>query len=277
MDEIGIMYMAFCLMVLLVSLAVIPSIGKGPIVFVALAMIVIGAILILVLNFADFLFVSMVCSTLGITFQPALGYTITKEQNAIVKNVNGLFYATGYVTANLYAYTFKQETPEDEEDMKLITASENWERAIMNLGFPFKYHVVSMGLDVQKVRDEFEGKRSYQEFQMSRALQSQSSNDTTITNIQRNINVIQRKIDRISGGEKPVATVMYIETTAIGVSQKASLDALTQQINGLQIALSSMDVDLSRVSGREMYTLFNFNFSLPLTYEEIGRYFDQQS
>ncbi|MGI0100541.1 MAG: hypothetical protein ACREBH_02375 [Candidatus Micrarchaeaceae archaeon] len=277
MDEEGVMYLAFCLVILLGALAALPTIGRGIAELLALGIVLLGAVAIVLLNFADFLVVSLVCGFLDITFQPALGYKINKNQNAIVKNVSGLFYATGYVTANLYAYTFKQETQESELDEKMITAPENWERAIMNIGFPFKYHVLSMGLDVQKVRDEYEGKRSYEEFQLSRALQSQGTSDVTITNIQRKINILQRKIDRISQGEKPVATIMYLETTAIGVSEKASLDALSQQINGLQIALSSMDVDLSRVLGREMYTLFNFNFSLPLTLEKTASLFDQQS
>jgi hypothetical protein len=277
MDEEGIMYLAFCLVILLVGLSLTPYIGKGILTIFALIIMVIGAMIIIVLNFADFLFISLVFGILGITFEPALGYTITKDQNAIVKNVNGLFYATGFVTANLFAYSFKTETPENEQDTKLLTSPEGWERAIMNMGFPFKFHVLSMGLDVQKVRDELEGKRSYQEFQMSRAMQSSSSNEVTITNIQRNINVIQGKIDRISQGEKPIATVMYVETTAIGVSEKASLDALAQQINGIQISLSTMDVDLARVMGRELYTLFKFNFGLPMTYEETSQFFDQQS
>ncbi len=277
MDEEGIMYLAFCLVILLIALSLIPTFGKGYIKIIPLIIIIAGIVIILVLNFADFIFVPFLFSILNITFQPAQGYKIVKEQNAVIKNVNGLFYATGYVTANLFAYSFKLETEEKEENERMVAAPENWERAIMNLGFPFKYHVLAMGLDVQKVRDEFEGKRSYQEFQLSRALQNPTTNDVTITEIQRKINVIQRKIDRISQGEKPVATVMYIETTAIGVSEKASLDALAQQVEGLQIALSSMDVDLSRVSGREMYTLFNFNFSLPVTFNEASSYFDQQS
>lgn len=276
MDEEGIMYLAFCLVILLGSLSIIPYIGRGIVAILALLIVALGAGLILVLNFADFLLVSLVCGLLGITFQPALGYTITKDQNSVVKNVNGLFYATGYISANLFAYSFKQETAEAEEDVKMTTAPDNWERAVMNLGFPFKFHVLSMGLDVQKVRDEFEGQRSYQEFQLSRALQNQSTSDVTITNIQRKINIIQRKIDRISQGEKPIASVMYIETTAIGVSEKAALDTLTQQIDGVQIALSSMDIDLARISGREMYTLFNFNFSLPITFDEAKVNFDQQ-
>ena len=84
-------------------------------------------------------------------------------------------------------------------------------------------------------------------------------------------------MDRISQGEKPIATVMYLETTAIGVSEKAAVDALTQQISELQISMSSMDVDLSRITGREVYTLFNFNFGLPASKEELQANFDMQS
>lgn len=277
MDEEAIMYIAFTMVVLLIAISLLPYFGRGLIEVVCFFIIVAGVMLILILNFADFLFISILFGALGITFQPAQGYTIIKNQDAIVKNVNGLFYATGFVTANLFAYTFKLETEQVDEDEKMIASPENWERAIMNIDFPLKYHVLSMGLDVQKVRDEFEGKRSYEEFQMSRALQSPTVNDMTLTEIQRKINVIQRKIDRISQGEKPIATAMYLETTAIGVSQKAALDALARQINGLQIAMSSMDVDLTRITGREMYILFNFNFALPTTFEEASTYFDQQS
>jgi len=277
MDGEGIMYLAFCLVIILVSLSLTPYIGKGIITIFAIIILVIGAAIILVMNFADYLFISMLFGALGITFQPAQGYKITKDQNAIVKNVNGLFYATGFTTANIFAYQFKTETPENDEDTKLTTSPEGWERAVMNLGFPFKFHVLSMGLDVQKTRDELEGKRSYQEFQLSRAMQSTSSNEVTITNIQRNINIIQQKIDRISSGEKPIATVMYVETTAIGVSEKAALDSLAQQIDAIQISFSTLDLELSKVMGRELYTLFNFNFALPLSYQEATALFDQQA
>lgn len=147
----------------------------------------------------------------------------------------------------------------------------------MNLSFPFKYHVLSSGLDVQQVRDELEGKRSFQEFQLSRAMQSSSANEVVLTDIRRKINVIQAQIDRISQGERPIATLMYLETTAVGVSEKAALDALSTQLRSLQISMGALDVDLTRLVGRELYTLFRFNFALPTSFGEIAMQFDQQS
>lgn len=276
MDEDTIMYLALVLVLLLISLTTVAKFGKGIGELIALGVIVATGVLILILTFADYLLVSMGFGVLGITFQPALDYTINKGQKAVLKEVGGIHYATGFITANLFAFEFKQEMGEDAE-AKMVRAAENWERAVSNIDFPFKYHVIAAGQNVQEVRDELEGKRSYQEYQLSQALQSAKGEaNTAIAEIQRKINVLQRKMDRISQGEKPIGSIMYIETTAIGVSEKAAEDELERQINALQIALSTMNVDLLRVVGRELYTLFQFNYSLPMTVDEMKTHFDQQ-
>ena len=105
------------------------------------------------MSFIDYTIFSFVTNALGITFQPASNYKIVKGQEAIIKNVRGLYYATGFITANLFPYYFKQEESEagaaaDEE--KMVQAPESWERAIMNLDFPFKYHVLSVGLTCRR-------------------------------------------------------------------------------------------------------------------------------
>lgn len=278
MDEEAVMFLSFCLVILLIALTTVSKYGTGIYrIFIAL-IIVATAGFIVVLNFADYLVVSMLFSTLGITFEPASGYKIVKEQNAIVKEVGGIHYATGFLSANLYAFEFKQELQEDD-DQKMKDAPDSWERAVANIGFPFKYHVVASGLNVQNIRDEFEGKRGYQEYQLSKAMQNSTSggSDTAIAEIQRKINVIQRKMDRIASGEKPIGTVMYVESVAVGISEKAALDELTRQLSALQISLGPMNVDLARVSGRELYTLFKFNYMVPQSYNEMITYFDTQS
>ncbi len=277
MDEEGIMYLAFALVMLLLILTLTPKMGGGILSILAALIVVVTACVIVVLNFADYLLVSMGFSTIGLTFQPAAGYKINRQQNSAIKEVGGIYYATGYITGNLFAYEFKQEMREDDTESKIIEAPLRWEMAMTNIKFPFKYHLLSSGLNVQNVRDELEGKRSYQEYQLSKVLQDSNGKDTAIAELQRKINVLQRKMDRISGGEKPVGSIMYVETTAIGVSEKAAVDELERQIGALQIALSPMNIDLIRVVGRELYTLFKFSFAMPLDYEETKNYFDRQS
>ncbi len=275
MDEEGIMYLIFSVIVVVIASAMIPSFGGGIYTTIAGVLLALTLILILGMNWSDFIIVPAMTSLLGITFTPSRNYTINKKQNAVLKNVNGLYYATGYITANLFAYTFKEESTPEGDELKLAQAPETWERAVMSLQFPYKFHVLSSGMDVQKVRDELEGKRSFQEFQLSRAMQT-GGNEMTIADLQRKVNMLQAKMDRISQGEKPIATLMYIETTAVGVTEKAAMDALETQVRALQIGLSSQDVQLTRIVGRELYTLFSYSFSIPTSFGDIAGMFDQQ-
>lgn len=276
MDEETLTYLVFSAIVPLLTLANLGSFGGGANTFIVILMTGLMVSFLLIMAFADFLLFPLITGIIGINFQPYRNYKITKGQDAVIKNVGGLYYATGYVTANLFAFVFKAERLTEDDESKQVQAPENWERAIMSIPFAFKFHVVSSALDVQVIRDELEGKRSYQEFQMSRAMQSGSSNEVIITDMQRKINVIQTQMDRISQGEKPVGTLMYLETTAVGVSEKAALDSLSAQIKQLQLALGSLDVQLQRIVGRELYTLFKFNFALPTTYPDISTNFDIQ-
>ena len=61
MDEEGIMYLAFCLIILLIAVSLTPYIGRGIIGIFAFLLIALGAVVIVGLNFADFLLVSLAC------------------------------------------------------------------------------------------------------------------------------------------------------------------------------------------------------------------------
>lgn len=277
MDDETIIYITFSSVVMLIIIINLSAFGSGLYSYAALTLAIFGMVMILIMSFADFVLFPLITTVFGITFQPAKDYRIIKGQDAVLKNVNGLYYATGFITANLFSFVFKAERLQENIEEKQASAPEIWERAVMSISFPFKFHVISTGLDVQKVRDDLEGKRSYQEFNLSRTLQSPNANEVIVTDIQRRISVIQAQIDRISQDEKPIATLMYVETTAVGVTEKAALDALGGQIKQLQIALSSLDVQLTRIAGRELYTLFKFNFALPSTYDELVNNFDRES
>ena len=177
--------------------------------------------------------------------------------------MNGLYYATGYLTANIYNYVFEAEAVQEGEDAVLGAAPDKWERIVMNAGFPFKYNMIAVAQEVQKYRDELEGKRGVFEFQLSHEMSSESPDQMTIDDLQRKMNILGARIGRLSEGERPVDSIMYIESTAVGVSEKEAADALTNQLNHLQTLFSSFDLGINRVVGREMYHLFTFNYALP--------------
>ena len=99
---------------------------------------------------------------------------------------------------------------------------------------------------------------------MSREMSNNSNpNQMNIQDFQRRIDIIQAKIDRLSSGERPVDAMMYLETTAVGISEKEAMDSLNSQINHLETVFGGFDLSMTKVVGREMYVLFQMNYAIP--------------
>jgi hypothetical protein len=274
MDESTVMYVILPLMMVLVNILMLQS--YTPYNYIALAMDFVAVIFIFMINYADFVIFPVLTLLLKIQTVPARNYTITTNQNALIKNVNGLYYATGYLTANIYNYVFSAEQVDEQEDAKLALAPDKWERIVMNTAFPFKFNLITYAKEIQSYREDLEGRRGYLEFQLSKEMESGKPNQLAIEDFQRRINIIQARIDRLSAGERPIGSVMYIETTAVGVSEKAARDSLNNQLSQLQTIFNSLDLSISRVAGRELYLLFKFGHRIPTTAQELEGLFNMQ-
>ncbi len=273
MDEATLMYLGISSMVILLLLVNAGTFGPFTILLVILALIAI--IMLFLINYADFLLFPLLTNILKLNIIPAKNYYIPKEQNCVIKNINGIYYATGYLTANLYNYVFTKEESIDDETL-MIEAPTRWERALMSIKFPFKYNLIVSSQDVQSYREELEGKLSLLEFRLSKEMSSGNPSQMTVDDLQRQIRVIQARIDRLSSGERPVQSLMYIESTAAGISEKAAKDALTSQLNQLQTIMNGFDLNIIRVTGRELYYLFKFNYFIPNSNSELLSLFGLQ-
>ncbi|MEM0086896.1 MAG: hypothetical protein QW774_03495 [Candidatus Micrarchaeaceae archaeon] len=276
MDETTIMYVSITSLIALLAILMLNAYGPFKVAVAILSILTI--LLILVINFADFLVFPLVTVILNAAIVPAKDYYINKHQNSVIKFSNGIYYATGYLSANLYSYAFSQERTAEEaaEEAALASSASKWERIIMNVDFPFKFHAIVAAQEIQEYRDELEGKRSFLEFQLSKEMSSSNPSQLAIDDYQRRISILQARIERLSSGERPVNSVMYIETAAAGVSEKAAVDALNAQLNHLQTVFNALDLSINRVVGRELYLLFKFNYSLPISASVLMDYFHQQ-
>ncbi|MGC8675958.1 MAG: hypothetical protein ACP5T3_00365 [Candidatus Micrarchaeia archaeon] len=261
MDANTIFYLATCSIIAILVAMASAAYGSAAIIVAVLAILAILAFFII--NYADFLLFPLFTTILNIKQIPAKDYYIPKANNAIIKYVNGVYYATGYLTANIYNYVFTVEQIQEGEETLLAEGPNNWERIVQNITFPFKYDIVCFAEDLQKYRDELEARRGALEFQLSREMSSTTPSQLTIEDLQRRINIIQTRIDRLSSGERPINALMYIESTAVGVSEKEALDSLSSQLDHLQTVFGGFDLSITRVVGRELYSLFQFNYALP--------------
>jgi hypothetical protein len=272
MDERTILYLALSVLIAVITMI---SAAKFGIIGIAIAIISAVAIgIMLLLAFADFIIFPLFTKALNITIIPSKDYMIPKSQDAVIKYSNGIYYATGYLTANIYNYVFAQEQVQ-EESAALAQAPGKWEKAMMNIHFPFRYSVIAAAEEIQRYREELEAKRGLLEFQYSRETQGSNPNTMGLETMQRQMNVIQARIDRIGEGEKPVNSMMYIESTAVGISEKEALDKLTSQLNDLSTVFNIFDLSINRVIGRELYRLHNINYRVP-TLSELESEFGVQ-
>ncbi len=274
MDSKTMVYMGITLLIVVLSLLTVKSYGAYGIIVVIFA--VLAFLTILAVNYADFLLFPAITYVLNLRISPAKGYIIPKSQNCIIKSVNGLYYATGFITANVYSYVFSQEGIEFDQDEKLAAGPEKWERLVMSVKFPFRFSMMTYAKDIQKYREDLESKSGYLSFQLSRESGSSSPNQMTIDDLQKRINAIQTQIDRLTQDERPVTSIMYMETIAVGVSEKAAMDVLENQISKLETVANSLDLNAMRVTGRELYQLFEFNYHVPERPVEFTQLFNEE-
>lgn len=274
MDLDTIIYIGASIVLVLVVLIGVSNYGilAIPVVIFAIATL----LLIILMNFADFLIFPIVTKSLNMEVILSKEHRVPKAQNCIIKYVNGLYYATGYLTANIYKYVFSAESINPEEQAVIPDAPDKWERIIMNTKFPFKFNLIATAEDVQKYREDLEGQRGFLEFQLSREQNATNPNPLTIKEFDRKINIIQARIDRISEGELPTYSIMYIESTSVGVSEKEASDLLTEQLNHLSTVFNSFDLSINRVVGRELHALFGLNYRL-LSVDEMSKQFQIQN
>ena len=69
---------------------------------------------------------------------------------------------------------------------------------------------------------------------------------------------------------------MYIESTAVGVSQKEAMDVLNNQLAHLQTVFNSFDLSIIRVVGREVHHLYGMNYRIT-NLEEMTKLFQVQN
>ena len=272
MDQEGIMYVATTSLIAL--FLIITGSGYGPFGIVIGILGALTIILIIMINYVDFIIFPFFTKTLGISIVPANRYVIPKTQDSIIKYVNGIYYSTGYLTGNLYNYVF-QAQQEQPEETAMALAMDKWERIVMNINFPFKFNIVAMSEDVQKYRDELDGQRGYLQFQISREMQATNPNQMAIENLQRQMAIIQTRMDRVASGERPLKTLIYIESTSVGVSEREAQDTLSNQLNQLQTVFNAFDLSIVRVTGREVYYLSQMNYRIP-NETELRKIFQEQ-
>lgn len=238
---------------------------------IILIFFLLGILLLLPLTmFFDFLVLPFFTNILGIIEIPAEGYKITKKQDAVIKYVNGVYYAIGYLGASIYEYVLRREEPEENLEGRFIQGLELWERAVSNIKFPIRFNIISFQRDLVAARRELEEQRDYWEYRLSKEMQATMPNAMEIDNIQRKIRILDVKLNRMSAGEKPLGVLMFASVYACGLSEEAALRNLEATIKEATVTLgNALDLKVERLYGRDLRNAFFLEYIIPTSEKEL--------
>jgi hypothetical protein len=145
-DQEEMMYLATTILVAFLVLVNANASIFGPFVIPVVIFALLAIVAILMINYADFIAFPLFTTVFGISVIPGKGYIIPKNETAIIKYTNGLYYATGYITANLYKYVFTHRIRVQTRRLRLPPQQTGGRGAIMSINFPFKFNVISTAL-----------------------------------------------------------------------------------------------------------------------------------
>lgn len=236
--------------------------------FISLAFVA----LIPITMFLDYLVLPAFTYLFRITEIPADGYEIVPEQNAIIKNVQGIYYAIGYLGISIYEYVLRREEPEENIQLQFLQGLELWERAVERFNFPLSIDLISFQRDLMATRREFEEQRDYYEYRLSKELQAPNPNALEVEALQRKIRIVNLKLNRMSSGEKPIGVLMYATVIAYGSNKQAALQNLNALIKEATVTLSNaLDMKVERLSGRDLRNAFLLSTIVPPSSQELNK------
>jgi hypothetical protein len=191
------------------------------------------------------------------------GYKIPPAQDAIVKNVNGIYYATVFLGIKFYETT--ERAPSEG-----VTYNEFFERAISNIKYVTKLGYIMYVEDISQKRKDIEARRAEAQLRLSRERDKPEPDVLRMDKLEREVGEWSGKLDEIIKGVKPMGIIGYASTTAVGVSEDAAIaGARTQSRELITQLANALNVEVDILQGEQMLRCFEWETFFPINPQEL--------
>lgn len=192
------------------------------------------------------------------------GYEIPSSQDVIVKNVNGVYYASSFLSLKIF------ESVTEKTMDETISYSKYFERAISNLKYVTKISYMLYVEDIRQKRQIIETKRAESQLRLSRERDKPQPDPLKIDRHERELAQWDNQLTRLIKGVKPMGVIAYAMTTAAGISKEAAIAKSRVQAQELRTLLAnSLNVEVAPLQGDEMLKCFEWEMFYPTTVQEI--------
>ena len=147
------------------------------------------------------------------------GYEIPPSNDVILKNVNGIYYASKFLGVRIFEST-SEKTPEEN-----VVYSEYFERAISSVRFPTKFSMMVYVLDLTRHRQKWETQHAEAQLRLAREREKPDPDVLKVDRFEKEVGMSEQQIHRLVSGFKPMGAITYMMTTATGLSKEAAAAA----------------------------------------------------
>ncbi len=192
------------------------------------------------------------------------GFEVPPGQEAIVKKVGDLYYASMFLMVKIY----ESATEKTREENVIYT--QYFERAISSVRHVTKFCILLYVKDLGKYREGIETKRAEAQLRLSRERDKPEPDVLKIDRYEREVAMYDGQLARIAGGVKPMGAVSYLMTTATGVTKEAAIAAARVQANELKATISNaMNTEVVLLKGEDMKRCYDWEYFIPPSMAEL--------
>lgn len=192
------------------------------------------------------------------------GYEIPPSNDVILKNVNGVYYASKFLSVRIFEST-SEKTPEEN-----VVYSEYFERAISSVKYVTKFAMMVYMKDMTEHRNRIETKHAEAQLRLARERDKPEPDVLRLDRYEKEVAMWENQIHKLTRGIKPMGMVSYLMTTAVGVSKEAAMAAVNAQANELKATIANaLNVQVEPLAGDEMLRCFQWEAMIPPTPQEL--------
>jgi len=189
------------------------------------------------------------------------GYEVPPTRDYIIKKNESGYYASKFLEIRFYESSMDKNADEKK------TMFDSFEKAISSMKYIVKITLMISTLDLSKHIEEIKTKRGAVE--AKKAKEAKMAADESMR-MDRELAYLNRLLDRITSGERPVEVIAFATTTAFGLTRDEALSRVSRQAKELKTILSSsLGCDVRDLTDMEMLKCFEWEYFFPTSQEEI--------
>ncbi|MCX6775787.1 MAG: hypothetical protein NT130_03000, partial [Candidatus Micrarchaeota archaeon] len=118
--------------------------------------------------------------------------------------------------------------------------------------------------DLVKFREDVETNRAAAQLKLGKLREMPRPDALSVDKWEREVAKQNEMLARLSAGEKPLGTIMYAMTTAVGVSAEAAMAAAKSQANELKATFSNaLNIEIVTLIGEDLKKCFEWEVAIP--------------